>query len=174
MKMIPGVCTIDISLADKEMENRLDPALNRVKPNEVKSQNFIREVREFRQEGFEKHPHLSYVNELFIYPESVNFSNYHNGSVSCRNICVEVRLMENDFNVNSDGQRIIFGKSTSSAMTTRDQTCVFYHNKKPKFYDEIKIQLPFKLTPNHHLLIIFYHIQCQLKKPKKEEKVDVS
>lgn len=58
-------------------------------------------------------------------------------------------------------------------MTTRETTTIEYHNKKPKFNDEIKIQLPPLLTPSHHLLITFYHIQCQSKKVKKEDNTQV-
>jgi hypothetical protein len=45
---------------------------------------------------------------------------------------------------------------------------VWYHNKKPRYYDEFKIQLPTQLTPKHHILITFYHIDC--KPPKKSNK----
>ena len=117
---------------------------------------------------------MSYVNELYLYPESVNFNNYHNGSVSCRNVAVEIRLMDNDSNVNAEGLPSIYGTSTSSALTHKEITSVIYHNKKPKFMDEIKIHLPPNLTPEHHLLVTFYHVQCQLKKAKKEDKPGVS
>ena len=40
--------------------------------------------------------------------------------------------------------------------------------RTPEFYDEIKIELPPKLTDKHHLLFSFYHISC--KKPKPEER----
>jgi hypothetical protein len=49
---------------------------------------------------------------------------------------------------------------------------VGYHNKKPKFFDEIKIQLPFQLTNKHHLLLTFYHVDCKPagKKAKTTDK----
>ena len=40
--------------------------------------------------------------------------------------------------------------------------------RTPEFYDEIKVELPPKLTDKHHLLFSFYHISC--KKPNPEEK----
>jgi hypothetical protein len=110
------------------------------------------------------------VNELLIYPEVINFNNYP-GSVSARNIVVEFKLLENDNDVNAEGLPCIFGKSTSSAMTTKGITVVNYHNKKPKFYDEFKFKLPPKLTSAHHILASFYHIQCQVKKGKNELQV---
>jgi hypothetical protein len=76
--------------------------------------------------------------------------------------------MENDSNVQTEGLKVIYGRSTSSLLATKDITALSYHNKKPKFYDEIKVQLPPNLTPSHHLLVTFYHIQCQSKKGKDE------
>eukprot|EP01114_Cavostelium_apophysatum_P015137 TRINITY_DN4064_c0_g1_i2.p1 TRINITY_DN4064_c0_g1~~TRINITY_DN4064_c0_g1_i2.p1 ORF type:complete len:1824 (-),score=558.97 TRINITY_DN4064_c0_g1_i2:115-5586(-) len=152
---------------------RLDPALNKVRGSDKKPEDVIREVREFRQPEHNLYPHMSYINELYLYIETVNFNNYHNGSISSRNIAVEIRLMENDFNVQDEGLKMIHGKSTSTLLTTRELTAVNYHNKKPKFYDEIKIQLPNHLTPQHHLLVTFYHVQCNLKKAKKDERLAV-
>lgn len=45
------------------------------------------------------------MNELYFYPESVNFNNYH-GNVSCRNIAVDVRVMEDDSNVQHEGLKV--------------------------------------------------------------------
>lgn len=51
-------------------------------------------------------PHMSYMNELYVYPESINFNNYHNGSISCRNIALDFKLMDNDYNVQSPGLQV--------------------------------------------------------------------
>lgn len=51
-------------------------------------------------------PHMSYMNELYVYPESINFNNYHNGSISCRNIALDFKLMDNDFNVQAQGLQV--------------------------------------------------------------------
>lgn len=61
-------------------------------------------------------------------------------------------------------------------MVTKAMAVVAYHNKKPKFFDEIKIQLPFQLTNKHHLMITFYHIDCKPagKKEKTSSKAIVS
>jgi hypothetical protein len=47
-------------------------------------------------------------------------------------------------------------------------TTITYHDKRPNYYDEIKIELPPCLTPQHHLLFSFYHIP--LKESKKKYK----
>jgi hypothetical protein len=41
-------------------------------------------------------------------------------------------------------------------------TAVMYHEKKPYFLDEIKIDLPNVLTPRHHILFQINHIVCQV------------
>jgi len=38
-----------------------------------------------------------------------------------------------------------------------------YTHRNPDFYEEIKIQLPNKLTSRHHLLFSFFHVSCQKK-----------
>eukprot|EP01119_Soliformovum_irregulare_P021573 TRINITY_DN7210_c0_g1_i1.p1 TRINITY_DN7210_c0_g1~~TRINITY_DN7210_c0_g1_i1.p1 ORF type:complete len:1800 (-),score=546.30 TRINITY_DN7210_c0_g1_i1:194-5593(-) len=171
-KSFPGNCTLTLKRVEETdvIEGRLDPALRKVQPFGSTPQ--IREIREFSQEEEGPQPFKEYVNELYLYPESINMNNYHNGSISARNIAVEIKLMSSDGNVHAEGLPVIYGKSTSpSAMTTKELCTVFYHNKKPKFLDEIKIELPFKLNSDHHLLITFYHVQCQLKKVKDKPEV---
>ncbi|KAF2073346.1 hypothetical protein CYY_005337 [Polysphondylium violaceum] len=116
-------------------------------------------------------PFLTYTNLLYFYPKSVNLTNYKSdkGS-SARNIFLEIKLLEDDTNVNNRGLKSIHGTSTTPILTKSLYTSVVYHNKKPKFEDEIKINLPPNLTPNHHLLITFYHLGCrQSKKSDKPE-----
>lgn len=52
----------------------------------------------------------------------------------------------------------------SGVLCNSSTSCVWYHNKKPRFYDEIKLQLPPLLTGKHHILVTFYHVQCNMKK----------
>jgi len=35
--------------------------------------------------------------------------------------------------------------------------------RNPSFYEEVKMQLPAKLSDSHHLLFTIYHISCQRK-----------
>ncbi|EGC34144.1 hypothetical protein DICPUDRAFT_153700 [Dictyostelium purpureum] len=113
-----------------------------------------------------KEPHLNFSNVLYFYPKSVNLTNLdHRGSA--RNIFLEVKLMEDDSSVTATGLKSVYGTTTSPLLCCSFITSVVYHNKKPKFSDEIKINLPAKLTPNHHLLVTFYHLGC--KKTKKAD-----
>lgn len=54
-----------------------------------------------------RQPNLTYINELYLYVESINFNNYP-GNVSARNIAIEVRLMENDYNVQQEGLKVCY------------------------------------------------------------------
>lgn len=38
-------------------------------------------------------------------------------------------------------------------------------SRTPEFYEEVKIELPAKLTDKHHLLFTFYQISCQKPRP---------
>lgn len=116
---------------------------------------------------------------------------------------MEVKLLESDDNPNAEGLKVctrtilmtfhillyildvlwrlmvaqvIYGDSTTAGMVTKAMAVVAYHNKKPKFFDEIKIQLPFQLTNKHHLMVTFYHIDCKPagKKAKTSDKPIVS
>ena len=49
------------------------------------------------------------------------------------------------------------------------QSCSHTHTyphvcRNPEFYEEIKIELPAKLTDKHHLLFTFFQISCQKQK----------
>ncbi|GAM22115.1 hypothetical protein SAMD00019534_052900 [Acytostelium subglobosum LB1] len=132
----------------------------------------IREVYPIHNAAEQIDMNISYSNVLYFYPKSVNLTNFKSdkGS-SARNIFLEIKLLEDDTNVNNSGMKAVFGTSTSPLLTRRFYTTVVYHNKKPEFTDEIKINLPSHLTPNHHLLVTFYHLGC--RPSKKNEKPEV-
>ena len=37
--------------------------------------------------------------------------------------------------------------------------------RQPEYYEEVKVELPAKLTDKHHLLFTFYQVSCQKPKP---------
>eukprot|EP01113_Clastostelium_recurvatum_P000766 TRINITY_DN1033_c0_g1_i4.p1 TRINITY_DN1033_c0_g1~~TRINITY_DN1033_c0_g1_i4.p1 ORF type:complete len:1958 (+),score=678.41 TRINITY_DN1033_c0_g1_i4:71-5944(+) len=158
LKNIPGVCMVNIKDASGTLANRITPSYAAVAPSDGKGE-VVREVEEFPRVA-RLVPHLDYVHLLYVYPETINFSN-RSGSVNARNICIKVSLMANDDNVNQEGIKAIFGRSSCEALVTKAYTGVTYHSKTPNFYDEIKIALPVHILPSHHLLFTFYHIACQ-------------
>ncbi|KAH3744641.1 DOCK family protein [Pelomyxa schiedti] len=132
-----------------------------------------REVLDFPQHEYSALPHLDYYNLLYFTPDSLNFTNYK-GESSGRNICITVKLCDTDTVPDPDGLPVIYGDSSSPSMVTKSCVTVVYHNKRPKYslFDEIKIQLPLKLTPQHHLLVTFSHINCKVSKKKSSEAIE--
>eukprot|EP01117_Protostelium_nocturnum_P018478 TRINITY_DN7737_c0_g1_i3.p1 TRINITY_DN7737_c0_g1~~TRINITY_DN7737_c0_g1_i3.p1 ORF type:complete len:1870 (-),score=707.33 TRINITY_DN7737_c0_g1_i3:192-5801(-) len=181
-KTFPGNCKLGIyKIVDYESLpfSRLDPSLQKVKPfnsdHATHPEQMAREIRKFKTGECSMNMQLEYVNELCINLISANFSNYP-GSASCRNIAVDVKVLESDADPNADGLPFIIGKSyhkTINMMMSREISSVTYHNKKPKFLDEVKIKLPPIISEKHHLFFTFYHIQCDTKKAKKEEKAEI-
>jgi hypothetical protein len=57
-------------------------------------------------------------------------------------------------------------------MASKDLNPVVYHNKKPKFFDEFKVDLPHKMTSGHHILFRFYHAKCSFKGKKEDHAID--
>eukprot|EP01113_Clastostelium_recurvatum_P012359 TRINITY_DN1641_c0_g1_i2.p1 TRINITY_DN1641_c0_g1~~TRINITY_DN1641_c0_g1_i2.p1 ORF type:complete len:1978 (-),score=555.53 TRINITY_DN1641_c0_g1_i2:59-5992(-) len=120
---------------------------------------------------------LDYVNVLYFSPNRLNFSNYKSDgkATSARNLCLEVRLMADDNNVNNSGLPLMYGHANPAPLVTHMFSVVDYHNRKPTFLDEVKVQLPVTLTPAHHLLVTFYHVSCKPpKKTKASEKPEMA
>jgi hypothetical protein len=134
----------------------------------------IREIEEFPQHPI-VHPFTDYVNTLYVYPVSANFSKY-SGTSSARNIAIKVQFLPNtdtfDPHGNSTGaMKAIYGKSSSKAFVSETYVPVNFHNKTPYFHEEIKIALPLNLSRTHHILFSFIHVSCKPKKGKDEEAI---
>ncbi|VDM97928.1 unnamed protein product [Thelazia callipaeda] len=129
------------------------------------SSDIVKEVVEFPMKGIYA-VNANYRNLLYVYPRFVNLSNRSGPS---RNISVHVELM----NAQEKAICAIYGKSGGPNITYFADTVVFYHNKTPNFYDEIKINLPVDLDDGHHLLFTFYHISCKPNKIGNDIKVPI-
>ena len=105
-------------------------------------------------------PHSSYINLLYVYPKVLNLSSKPG---TARNILMKVRLIQGQ-KTGPVVLKSVFGKSTDEQLKEVAYCPVSYHCKVPKFYDEIKIQLPPALNELHHLQFEFYHITCNLNK----------
>ncbi|EGG25220.1 DOCK family protein [Cavenderia fasciculata] len=107
-------------------------------------------------------PHSAYINNLYIYPDTVNLS-----KASGRNICIKVEIRDSD-SVSQPPLSVIYGKSSNQKFTNQFYTDTHYHTKTPSFNDEIKVKLPTQLTTKYHILFSYYHIVCNKKKEKEE------
>jgi hypothetical protein len=108
------------------------------------------------------------VNHLYFYPKKADLANVALAK-SARNIALEVKLLDNDDNIAQPGMKAIYGDCTTPAMLTSAFTAVNYHASKPRFIDEVKINLPLHVTEKHHLLITFHHVSCKPGKGKTED-----
>jgi len=95
---------------------------------------------------------------LYVYPQTLDFRNGKG-----RNIGVKVQFMAGE--EKEDACPAIYGKSCSPSFLRESWCPVLYHYRTPEFYEEVKIELPAKLTDKHHLLFTFYQISCQKPRP---------
>ncbi|KAL6054781.1 dedicator of cytokinesis protein 7 isoform X5 [Balamuthia mandrillaris] len=167
-KPIPGKCTIDVSLVEdkNELPGRLDPSLLPVIPIASNGEPIVREMQEFTPPTLSEvilkpEPNLAYVNHLYIYPELANLTK--NKETSSRNISVCVQLKEHDTDPKGPGMPVVYGTSHRPRFMDNSLSPCTYHNKKPVFYNEVKLKLPSVLTPNMHLFFTFYHIGVRPK-----------
>ncbi|XP_039614776.1 dedicator of cytokinesis protein 8 isoform X1 [Polypterus senegalus] len=157
VKVIPGTIKLDIVAVPEPVPGCLNPELIPVKPVPEKFVRPIKEILEFPSREVYV-PYTTYRNLLYVYPQRITFPNR---LASLRNITIKIQFMNGEDE--SNALPVIFGKSSGPEFVQEVYTPVTYHNKSPDFYEEIKIQLPAKLTEKHHILFTFYHISCQLK-----------
>lgn len=114
------------------------------------SQTVGRMVREFPVEGRVPRPLVSYRNILYVFPTAINFSNHQRA----RNIAVQIELRNECETIPA-----IFGDDCT--MKNHHLSSVTYHRSQPTFLDEIKVEIPSELTPDHHLFFTFSHISVK-------------
>lgn len=166
---IEGKIKIAVSPPDPVVHpNRVSPSLVHILPWNEKDSERTREIEEFGHHAASPFPYATLVNNLYFYPKKLDLSAFTAAS-SARNLAVEVKLMDQDDDYTKPGLKAIFGDSTSPSLTDKFITSVWYHNQKPRFVEEIKIQLPLQLTKKHHLFLTFFHLNCKLPKDKKAE-----
>jgi hypothetical protein len=148
--------------------NRLTPSLVPIAPWNDRDNERTKELEEFGHSDASPSPYSTLVNNLYFYPKKLDLSAFTAAS-SARNLAVEIKILDQDDDYTKAGLRCIHGDSTSPSLTDKYVTSVWYHNQKPRFLEEVKIQLPLQLTKKHHIFLTFFHINCKLPKDKKAE-----
>lgn len=123
----------------------------------------IKEVLPFQADDEAAVPYQEYTNVLYLYPESLNFSNYKGADSSARNILIGVSLMRSD---GSPSERVPGACYPCWGTFKRVDEAYFavqYHQRKPRFcaLDEVKIELPYDITEQDHVLVTYYHVDCK-------------
>ncbi|XP_068686795.1 dedicator of cytokinesis protein 9-like [Montipora foliosa] len=164
-QLIPGTLKISVKTHSERITNCLTSSLLPIKPWD-ESCGVIRptvEVEEFCQSFPEAaHPHTAYVNNLYVYPLSLNYSNQTVFS-KARNISVKIEFRDSD-DEHSRPLKCIYKKKGSPGFTTHAYAAVVHHCTNPTFYEEVKIKLPTQLTEKHHVFFTFQHIACEQTK----------
>ncbi|KAN0025838.1 hypothetical protein ACTFIU_001598 [Dictyostelium citrinum] len=144
----------------QQQQNIIQPQQPGKIPSNIGIDNIIKECHEFSSnQRFEIN--TEFVNNLYLYPETLNLSN-RSGSFAARNLTCKIQLLETDENpLCPEGLKAIYGKSKTQSFNSKAYTQVTYHSKTPVFNDEIKIRLPLSPSPSLHILFTFYHIACQ-------------
>lgn len=154
---------------ESNRDNRVDSSYNSVLPFEDKDSTRRLEVHGFDNPKALHKISVSYVNNLYIYPDKLCIDSLPS-STSLRNVTIEFKLMTSDLDPSAPGLPLVYSKSGNRIMKDKEVTSVWYHSKRPKFNDELKIKLPFNLTEKSHILLTFYHINCKSQKSSKVER----
>jgi hypothetical protein len=157
-----GKFVADARKPPPEFPGRLTSSLVAVKPPaEDTSIALTKEIADF---SLRRRPKMTYVNHLFVYPESCSFKYKHDNI----NLLIEVVLKADDKDVKTPGVNAVYGNLLGPKFLPSGSTSVLFKDKKPVFADEIKLELPGRLTPQHHLLFNLYHITADKKSRDKK------
>mmetsp|Transcript_2535 Transcript_2535/g.5775 ORF Transcript_2535/g.5775 Transcript_2535/m.5775 type:complete len:2039 (-) Transcript_2535:83-6199(-) len=132
-------------------------------------QPLVQLVLPFNRPGLKRKPHLKLINTLYVQVQHCAFFKH-------RNVAVKVEIRQND---NKGLERVKGGESwiwTQKNMPNRSAIVlpVNYHNKRPNFYTEVKIQLPMRLHRQAHLFFTFYNVSCKKKRKHEMELIGYS
>ena len=111
-------------------------------------------------------PFTSYINDIFIYPTSLNMSRLNQG----RNIWCKIQVASVADLAAASIQKVIHSKY-SQLLVDQSDTSVTYHSKNTDYYDETRVSLPINVAnmDQYHLLFTFYHIACKERKDKETQ-----
>lgn len=104
-----------------------------------------------RSEPFEQLLHW-----LYVYPLSVSLSRK-------RNLFVRVEMRKDDSDIRKPPLEAMCPKNPGGGLQKWAHTQVAVGARMTCYHDEIKVSLPALLTPQHHLLFTFFHVDLQTK-----------
>lgn len=152
-----------VQVVSSSMSTLVDPT-DPQPPNVMYASSLIRVVQEFRTEQ-PFLPAMHYVNNLYVYPQSLNYG-------KAGTYQVRVFLLQSDEHPIIDAKTVVglpafYDPLTAAKNRSSQSTAIVYKGKSPSFYDEFKLELPPTLTAAHHLLFVV--LRVQVKPPKKNQ-----
>ncbi|XP_073392859.1 guanine nucleotide exchange factor SPIKE 1 isoform X2 [Physcomitrium patens] len=110
---------------------------------------------EFRL-GPKPEPLSQLLHLLYVYPQSVTLNRK-------RNLFIRLELRVDDGDIRKPPLEALYPRDADSSMQKYVHTQIDANTKTPHFHDEFKVQLPTNLSPDHHLLFTFFHVELQTK-----------
>ncbi|CAI5532559.1 unnamed protein product [Closterium sp. Naga37s-1] len=101
-------------------------------------------------------PFTRLVHLLFVYPQQVALPKK-------LNLFVRTELRADDLDIQRPSVEAIFPKERNGPMLRTASTQVVQGARPALFHDEVKMQLPASVSPAHHLLFTFFHIDLSLR-----------
>ena len=132
------------------------------KINDVDSPSLAKEAFMFSPFHFlHDEPCNEYFNVLYLNQISLKFD-CQKMFAKARNISCCIKVLSDD-SCQSPPLSVIYSPvlgNASQVFTNQYFTSLSHHNTTPDFEDEVKIELPTRVTDKHHLLFCFYHVSC--------------
>lgn len=106
-------------------------------------------------------PFTQLIHCLYLYPLTVSFSRK-------RNLFIRVEMRKDDGDIRKQPVEAMYPRGPGLGLQKWANTQVAVGTRMASYHDEIKICLPALLTPQHHLLFTFFHVDLQtvLEAPK--------
>jgi hypothetical protein len=127
----------------------------------------VKEVHEFEQSFSKPLPNTAFVNNLYVYPSEISMGT---NKAKVKSILVRAFMMPVDGNPDKDALKAFYGASSSPNFTLSASTTVAFEEKHVYLNDELKIQLPLKMTEKCNLLFGIYSVNTKALNPNKKEK----
>ncbi|KAL5660247.1 hypothetical protein ACJX0J_027372, partial [Zea mays] len=101
---------------------------------------------------------------LYVYSLTVSLSRK-------RNLFVRVELRKDDSDIRKPPLEAVHPRERNMMLQKWGHTQIAVGTRMASYHDEVKISLPALLTPQHHLVFTFFHVDLQMKleAPKPEQ-----
>ncbi|KXG39465.1 guanine nucleotide exchange factor SPIKE 1 [Sorghum bicolor] len=93
---------------------------------------------------------------LYVYPLTVSLSRK-------RNLFVRVELRKDDSDIRKPPLEAVHPRERNTMLQKWGHTQIAVATRMASYHDEVKISLPALLTPQHHLVFTFFHVDLQMK-----------
>ncbi|TYZ69045.1 hypothetical protein PybrP1_006580 [[Pythium] brassicae (nom. inval.)] len=109
---------------------------------------------------------VAYINALYVYPIHLEKFQFRNVAIRVQLLAAEAESVGGlDAPAAASGAVLRALYAPDGGVASAAYTLVNYHQKNPQFENEVKMCLPERLTPAHHVLFSFYHVHCKKLQP---------